>query len=714
MLEIGKDRITVSMSDKCFAGLFLCLFFAFVFLPHIIGLSFIGWDTHDVGFVNFLYFSDSLCNGIFPMWNPFILGGVPFFDLFNIASFNPIVFPFSLLAYVLNPLVAFEWYVLTTVIISAIGVYTVLRNDRHTIDVSIFGTILFVLVLFPSILGQSCILFSISSVPWVVYLCRKISTNRIDLKYINITAFISFIMLNGYLWLNVVILLGGFVYLLICSVRHRQLRKVIIINIGISFFCVFFCYIICLIPGYLNIMSNYKGLGAGYISPDPRLRSVAVIEPHPSYIDFLHENILVTIKNIFLYIVSMIDNRIGLKEYSFWSDGLGVVLFTLFILVLSRRNIIKKNRVWFVVFIIAIAYSLGIIWPFVRIVPVLNSNRWIRLGNYFVIISAFFIVFRSLWGRRWVWGKSWQIVLSLTCYIFLIVYSLLQGKLLIVIPELIVGLVFFVFVRHKSLLQTSRFLAFGVLTLLVLFRAGWIIYSNHFNNHSRQEYHSFLEHKTNPIYENNIRLLCNSLEYDYKDVRWLLQKTPISHGYSNQSNPLYWYVKDKSFMGKIAYISYNMKYDGDLKNGPLIKSNKDVERLMKKIDDSGHTVLVDNINYVSLKDNETNTIKAVRIEPNKVSIQVESGSQCYLIVNNQWNSSWRAFVDGERRDLFKANILFQGIHIEQGDHLVELRYFSPFSLILFLPFFITIILSLVNIYTRRESISTFIDSRRKR
>uniref|UniRef100_UPI004048E515 hypothetical protein n=1 Tax=Aliarcobacter sp. TaxID=2321116 RepID=UPI004048E515 len=40
---------------------------------NLIGLRVTTWDTHDLGFVNFV---DALKSGYLPFWNPFIQGGV--------------------------------------------------------------------------------------------------------------------------------------------------------------------------------------------------------------------------------------------------------------------------------------------------------------------------------------------------------------------------------------------------------------------------------------------------------------------------------------------------------------------------------------------------------------------------------------------------------------------------------------------------------------
>jgi len=60
--------------------IFLIFFFAgIVHLKQLIAHRVTGWDSFDVLTVNFIFMSDALKSGSLPLWNPFVLGGIPLF-----------------------------------------------------------------------------------------------------------------------------------------------------------------------------------------------------------------------------------------------------------------------------------------------------------------------------------------------------------------------------------------------------------------------------------------------------------------------------------------------------------------------------------------------------------------------------------------------------------------------------------------------------------
>lgn len=42
-----------------------------------------------------------------------------------------------------------------------------------------------------------------------------------------------------------------------------------------------------------------------------------------------------------------------------------------------------------------------------------------------------------------------------------------------------------------------------------------------------------------------------------------------------------------------------------------------------------------------------------------------------------FEKGWSIYVDGEKQEIFKANLGFQGIEVKEGTHQVELKYQAP-------------------------------------
>ena len=103
------------------------------FIKPIVGKTYTSWDTHDLGFVNFLYFSDSLREGYIPLWNHFIQAGTFFPSLFNIGIFSPFQILFVFLSWVINPVYVYELMLQALVFAGGLGAYLFFLSNTKTV-----------------------------------------------------------------------------------------------------------------------------------------------------------------------------------------------------------------------------------------------------------------------------------------------------------------------------------------------------------------------------------------------------------------------------------------------------------------------------------------------------------------------------------------------------------------------------------------------------
>jgi hypothetical protein len=64
---------------------------------------------------------------------------------------------------------------------------------------------------------------------------------------------------------------------------------------------------------------------------------------------------------------------------------------------------------------------------------------------------------------------------------------------------------------------------------------------------------------------------------------------------------------------------------------------------------------------------------------NAVTLDVETDRNSVLILHDIYYPGWEAYVDGERRPILRANLLFRGVEVPPGHHRVEFR-FRPLSI----------------------------------
>ena len=63
---------------------------------------------------------------------------------------------------------------------------------------------------------------------------------------------------------------------------------------------------------------------------------------------------------------------------------------------------------------------------------------------------------------------------------------------------------------------------------------------------------------------------------------------------------------------------------------------------------------------------------------NAVTLQVNADRDSVLVLHDIYYPGWEAYVDGERRPILRANLLFRGVEVSPGRHRVEFR-FRPLS-----------------------------------
>ena len=64
----------------------------------------------------------------------------------------------------------------------------------------------------------------------------------------------------------------------------------------------------------------------------------------------------------------------------------------------------------------------------------------------------------------------------------------------------------------------------------------------------------------------------------------------------------------------------------------------------------------------------------LRDQPERVVLQVQAPTDCYLVLRDGWNPEWSATVDGKPARIRPADGAFRAVEIQAGTHAVEFRY----------------------------------------
>jgi hypothetical protein len=67
-------------------------------------------------------------------------------------------------------------------------------------------------------------------------------------------------------------------------------------------------------------------------------------------------------------------------------------------------------------------------------------------------------------------------------------------------------------------------------------------------------------------------------------------------------------------------------------------------------------------------------VKPVSLKANKLVLDTVTDNDGFLYCSDTWYPGWRAYVDGKRTEIFRANLAFRAVFLPKGNHRVEFVY----------------------------------------
>lgn len=67
-------------------------------------------------------------------------------------------------------------------------------------------------------------------------------------------------------------------------------------------------------------------------------------------------------------------------------------------------------------------------------------------------------------------------------------------------------------------------------------------------------------------------------------------------------------------------------------------------------------------------------IKVIEEKSDSIKVKVNNKTDGYLVTNNSYFPGWKAFIDGKKTKLFRANYAFGAIFVPEGNHVIEFIY----------------------------------------
>ena len=146
--------------------------------------------------------------------------------------------------------------------------------------------------------------------------------------------------------------------------------------------------------------------------------------------------------------------------------------------------------------------------------------------------------------------------------------------------------------------------------------------------------------------------------YENKTISYLTDVIPRFSAYSKMVSVTNLKDAVSKLLSKKHDFMKSVVFEGDFKNNIVYRNNNILNKLVYKITDS------DNLH-----------------------LNISSEQHRYILFNDRYNKSWKAFFNKKEIKVYKANGIFMGIVIPQGSGILELKFIPKnFEILTFISF----------------------------
>ncbi|MBL6989643.1 MAG: hypothetical protein ISR65_07690 [Bacteriovoracaceae bacterium] len=677
-LDEQLARVPKSFFDKdAYFILGLVAIFIFHYYPIFNKTFLMLWDAFDISYPSMVLLNDSFKEGIFPLWNPFMLSGEAMFARPMVFMYNISSLIIGLLPSTLNLYHCYMMILAVFILLGGIGMYCFLRSTKVIKPISFLGALIFLLTSNYSYIGQPAILASIAGAPWLLYFANKIIEKRKTISFILIAEFSlvsAFIMLESYF--------GGTLYnalLVLIFIVFKVWDEKIYQNraelINIVLYLVASVVLVILLTGVyifpvLENRSFYYTDLSDFKTPDPRLRGVVT-----NFNDFVP-----LVQNLYGFMGIFLTGR----DFSIvWNKGLTYTLTLFFFLGMILSKKIRPVRFWIICSVLIFIYSLGHpgqIYTFVHYFIPLYKNIRFPLLTFYMIQVSLILVFCIIVGaimrgeKKYNYSHDFDIFLYSSILVSILAFSLKSNY----IVHGAVGVSLYFCIRSLNAgryLHLSKVLFF----LIIVFETLWFTGRPRSADNNRAKYAdaSFAARNKSVKSSTLARKLNTQKSFEFSSKDWLTSKELYNHGYSPGDEPRYWYVKGHDFTKLLLYTTTKLIPQKDFRREDFSDSNKYIEALMgqiPKVVEDG-VVVESPIPGWAQAENKCQILNAW-FAPNSIYAKVDAQSPCLLFVTDKYYPGWKVYVNGEETQLVKANIIFKGTYLGWGINTVEFKFSS--------------------------------------
>lgn len=649
------------------------------------------WDFVDAFLPSRYFFSESILNNQFPLWNPYLLYGTPiyadlvsvfnpeFWIVGNLFGYSNITLQFMFLAYIFIAGISFFWFLkqfdsdyklsLGLAVAYMLSGLTV-GNAQHLAFISGYAIL-------PFVLG-SYFKFVRKLNP------QNLAQLAVSLFLMIYASYPGLTIITGYFLLCI------FVYnLFINRTDKSYLKKVLIYHLILAGIVVLFSTV--LIVAYFQgapFLSRYGGL------------TLELAHKHP----FSYKSVL----SFLLPMATGADAQFFETDPSMSNGYWGIISLVLFLFAITKKVTHKESYVILLFGIFSLMVSFG-------------DRFYLRelLYSYFPLMNLFQYpgIFRAftIFGFLAFTGINLKIndLAQVDRRRLVIISGLLMIILLILVGNSLAKLDGFVFFEGdksftKKLLEATRFDAVilqGTIQLFIILAFIFSAYKIKKNKHfatallilfvsdgiiaTQLNIHYTVVGDVNPV--NFHRYLKSSPKgFPVPELH------PIGENSDRNAQNEFIWMNNNVFSKKVTFDGLvSFKLDGyahlsddypelleAIKKEPVIYFSDDIRKNFTIENYKSNTVFLANEDYQKLEgkifgSDKTDWLTISDFSPKHIEIETLTKHQQLLVYQQNYFTGWNVFVDGEKQNLLKSNFAHMAVLVPPGKHTVRFEYRNP-------------------------------------
>jgi hypothetical protein len=154
---------------------------------------------------------------------------------------------------------------------------------------------------------------------------------------------------------------------------------------------------------------------------------------------------------------------------------------------------------------------------------------------------------------------------------------------------------------------------------------------------------------------------------DLLNVKYLLSRQPLDH-------PKFEQVFDRGGVNVYQNQTYLPRARVVFKYEVIEDREKILERMAQPDFDYRNSIILEEPPEVFFGQADTSLARGTaKIEDqiNRQLVKVELSQPGFLVLSENHYPSWKAYVDGEERKIYRADYLFRAVYLEEGEHRIE-------------------------------------------